>query len=397
MDLATPVANPLILPRQASFMATTEVISQSWFSRLGKSLSGILGGLVVFMISIVLLAWNEGRAVKTAKGLEEGASSVASLESVDRVNPEFDGRLVHLGGMADGRAMLADPEFGIEVAALKLQRKVEMLQWKEKSESTTRNKLGGGTETVTTYTYEKIWSDMRIDSSRFKESASHQNPDVMPLESMEKQAESITIGAFRLSPGLVGSLDKFEDIPLPEILPEGYLTAGHAIFKSKNPATPQIGDLRITFKAAMPAEVSVIARQNGSQLEGFTTRTGTVLQMLEYGKVTAESMFASAKSANKTLTWGLRALGFILLFLAAKSVLAPIAVLADVLPFAGKIARTGTSLIAALVALPVGLLTIAIAWIAYRPLLGITLLATGVAIPVILFLARKKSAPAVHA
>jgi len=378
-------------------MAVTEVRSQSWFSRLGKSVSGILGGIIVFILSIILLAWNEGQAVKTAKGLEEGASSVESLDSVDRVNPEFNGRLIHLTGMTDGREMLGDPEFGLEVAALKLQRKVEMLQWKEKTESTTRNKLGGGTETVTTYTYEKIWSDTRIDSSGFKEPDGHQNPEVMPLENMEKQAESITIGAFKLSSGLVGALDKFEEIPLPETLPAGYQTAGPAIFKSKNPATPQIGDLRITFKAAMPAEVSIIARQNGSRLEGYTTRTGTVLQMLDYGTVSAEAMFASAKSASKTLTWGLRALGFILLFLAAKSVLSPIGVLADVLPIAGSIVRMGTTLVAALVALPVGLLTIAIAWIAYRPAIGITILMIGVTIPVLLFITRKKSTSAVHA
>jgi len=394
MNLATSGGNSLKVSRS---MAITEVTNQSWFTRLGKSVSGIFGGIILFVISIILLAWNEGRAVKTAKGLEEGSSAVASLESVDRINPEYNGRLIHLTGLADGKQTLSDPEFGLEVAALKLQRNVEMLQWKEKTESTTRNKLGGGTETVTTYTYEKVWSDTHIDSSGFKEPEGHQNPDVMPLQKLEKQAENITLGAYKLSPGLVSFLKKFEEVPPPETLPEGYLTVGPAILKSKNPSTPQIGDLRITFKAAMPAEVSIIARQNGSLLEGYTTRTGTVLQMLQYGKVSAAAMFASAKSANKTLTWGLRLLGFILLFLAAKSMLGPIAVLADVLPLAGKVVRLGTTFIAALVALPVGLLTIAIAWIAYRPVIGITLLVIGVAIPVLLFITRKKATSAIHA
>ena len=50
--------------------------SQSWISRLGGSLKSVLFGIVLFGASIVLLWWNEGRAVKTAKGLKEGSAAV---------------------------------------------------------------------------------------------------------------------------------------------------------------------------------------------------------------------------------------------------------------------------------------------------------------------------------
>ena len=59
----------------------TETTSQSWISRLGGSIKSILFGLLLLIGSIVLMWYNEGRAVKTHKGLEEGGANVVSVES----------------------------------------------------------------------------------------------------------------------------------------------------------------------------------------------------------------------------------------------------------------------------------------------------------------------------
>jgi Flp pilus assembly protein TadB len=50
-------------------------------------------------------------------------------------------------------------------------------------------------------------------------------------------------------------------------------------------------------------------------------------------------------------------------------------VLADVLPILGDLIGIGTGIVAFLIATPVALITIGIAWLFYRPLLGIVLLA----------------------
>ena len=52
----------------------------------------------------------------------------------------------------------------------------------------------------------------------------------------------------------------------------------------------------------------------------------------------------------------------------------PLAVVADVLPLAGTIVGVGTGIFAFLLAAPLSLITISIAWIFYRPLIGIPLL-----------------------
>jgi hypothetical protein len=56
----------------------------------------------------------------------------------------------------------------------------------------------------------------------------------------------------------------------------------------------------------------------------------------------------------------------------------PLAVIADVLPILGSITRAGTGAIAFLLAAVLSTVTIAVAWMVYRPLLGGALLAVAV-------------------
>ncbi len=75
------------------------------------------------------------------------------------------------------------------------------------------------------------------------------------------------------------------------------------------------------------------------------------------------------------------------MFLGLKMLLAPLVVLADVLPIAGTIVGAGVGIVALLTALAITFVTIAVAWIFYRPLIGITLLA--LALAVVVLVARK--------
>src|SRR5205807_346720 len=93
---------------------------------------------------------------------------------------------------------------------------VEMYQWEEKKETSTRKKVGGGEERTTTYSYNKSWESHPIDSSNFKESEEHQNPKAMPYDSRESQAEHVTVGAFTLTRSLLDKMSDFEPIALTD-------------------------------------------------------------------------------------------------------------------------------------------------------------------------------------
>ncbi|MBO5437591.1 MAG: hypothetical protein J6A23_08005, partial [Thermoguttaceae bacterium] len=180
-------------------MSYTETTTQSWFSRIGDSLKGILVGFVLVGVAIALLFWNEGRTVKRYRALKQGASECVEIKS-DAVDAANDGKLVYTTGTMKTDDVLTDTDFpSVSVNALKLKRNVEMFQWKEESRSETVKKLGGGTETKTTYTYSTDWSSTPIDSSSFKESAGHTNPP-MPYEGTEYYAENVTLGDFQVEP-----------------------------------------------------------------------------------------------------------------------------------------------------------------------------------------------------
>ncbi len=365
----------------------TEVTNQSWFSRIGNAIKGVLIGLVLFVVAFPVLFWNEGRAVKTYKTLKEGGKAVVSVAS-DRVDPANEGKLIHVTGNAETQEALTDSLFGVSAKALKLRRVVEMYQWGQASEKKTKKKMGGGTETVTTYTYSKIWSDRPIDSAGFKEPAGHTNPGLLPCEATAQTAVRVTLGAFTLSPALLAQIGNFEVLPVPAetVLPaslQGKAKLYNAGFYfGADPASPQVGDTRVKFEIVKPAQVSVVAKQAGSTFASYTAKAGGTIELLQTGVYTADAMIQQAQESNRVLSWILRLAGFILMLVGLNMVLKPLSVIADVLPIMGSIIAAGTGVVSFLVAAILSLITVAVAWIVYRPLWGVILiiLAVGLAV-----------------
>jgi len=95
------------------------------------------------------------------------------------------------------------------------------------------------------------------------------------------------------------------------------------------------------------------------------------------GTVAADQMFAAAQSRNNTMTWILRLVGFGMQFFGLFMIGRPFAVVADFIPFIGSFFRVGIGVFAFLLAFATSFITIAIAWIFYRPVLGIILLSLG--------------------
>src|SRR5687768_4768732 len=126
-----------------------EVSSQGWLSRIIASIVGVVFGVGMFIAGFPVLWWNEGRAVRTARSLEEGAGAVVPV-SPARVDPANEGKLVHLSGRATTSEILADPLFKVSANALRLRREVQMYQWTESSSTETRERLGGTEEKITT-------------------------------------------------------------------------------------------------------------------------------------------------------------------------------------------------------------------------------------------------------
>jgi len=363
-----------------------EVENVSWGSRIVDSIKGVAFGILLFLVSFPLLFWNEGRAVKRAKDLEQGRGAVVDVDAAN-VDPGQDGELVHFSAEATTSQTLNDAELGVQAPGLRLRRTVEMYQWHEEEESRREKKIGGGERRVTEYTYRLDWGTQREDSSDFNDPNGHQNPP-MPYEGTTVNAAPITVGARTLTPDLTNQIDAFQPLPVaPNQAPGlGRLgrqvhADGNGLYVGANPASPQIGDLRVRWEVAPPTTVSVLAAQQGPTFASWNAPSGRTLeQNLEVGTVSAADMFGHLEAQNTMMTWILRFVGWLLMFIGLNLVFRPLVVVADVLPLLGSLVGGGFFLAALVISLPLSFITIAIGWIFYRPLIGIALLVVGLGI-----------------
>ncbi len=102
-------------------------------------------------------------------------------------------------------------------------------------------------------------------------------------------------------------------------------------------------------------------------------------------------MFESAKSANTTMTWIIRAAGTLAILLGFRMMFSIIGVLGDVIPFIGDVFRFATGLASLALTFVLAPLVMSIAWIAYRPVLGLTILMAGLLIAALfLFIGKSR-------
>ena len=416
-----------------------------WFERLGNSFGGIIFGIVLFIVGSILLWWNEGNFVKTQVALNEAQGVTQELGDITQTDSANNGKLVHATGTATTEDILKDPDFDISTNALRLERAVEYYQWIEDSKTETRQKLGGGEEKITTYIYRKDWVTSPVDSARFaapNASTEHQNSIIANIKKFDVQAVNVNFGAYRLPKFLIDSISGSEplsvklsdevitkltqqiapsaalpvlpasapDKPAQGLLPfdeekkdeQSVVSAvaappssvvhvsGGTVYLGQTPAQPAVGDVRVTFKQTKSRnEVSLVAKLNGDTFEQFVAKNGRNISMLNMGTVSAENMFASAHASNTMLTWILRLVGVCLVCFGIALILAPLEVLASVIPFVGKIVGIGTGLFSMFFGTAWSLLIIATAWLFYRPLIGIILLAAAALLIAALYSKRR--------
>ena len=377
-------------------MAYQEVTKTSYGSRLGSSLKGIGSGLLLFVLATVLLWWNEGRAVKTAKMLKTAATECVDVADVSRVDPALNGKLIHATALAKTDETLTDPDYGISVSnAIWLRRSAEYYQWVEHSTSETKDKIGGGQETVTTYTYSREWVSSPVNSNNFHD-PDYQgvNSTRLVVEDNSVRAEKVSFGGYTLPNSMVNSIPARDPVALPAELGDGKMSYvdNNVLYYGEDPNNPAVGDVRVTFTQGTGGDASILAQVVGDTFEPYTHKNGKSLQVLSMGIHSMESMFESEKAANKAILWLLRILGVILVIAALRMLFSILVTILKVLPPLAKVGELGVNLVTAVVGFIWSLLVILIAWVVYRPVLAIALAVVIVAL--IVFLIKKsKAAP----
>lgn len=382
-----------------SYTNVTYKRNPGYFEKVGSSACGIFIGILIVFASFPLLFLNEGRAVQTAKSLDEGLRAVVKI-SHETIFDSNDNHLVHLSGKLKTNLPLTDDAFGIRVSAVKLRRHVEMYQWIEHEHKREYNE-GDRTRVETTYSYSTEWKSEVVNSGSFSNPTAHRNPNSFPVDSITKTASPVFVGQFQLSEGLTSKVDNFKTLQ-PQVTPSGrndLVILDKYFYRSHDPYSPKVGDIRISFTYAgvssgenlefgQPDEVSIIARQSGSQLSAYQTEAGDALELLYDGVKSAKEIFDTEHSANTALTWVLRFVGWLMMFLGFQIMMDILRQIVSFIPIIREIVGLATSIIAFTLASSLALVTIAVGWLRYRPLLAATIF---IAAMVPVYLSRRKA------
>ena len=415
-------------------MAYQEVTTTGYGTRVGNSFKAIGSGILLFLAGTALLWWNEGRAVKTEKMLDEAGSAYVEMENPNKKDASLEGELICGTALATTEDSLSDAQFGIGAKAISLRRSVEYYQWVEHAQEKKEDKLGGKEVTTTTYTYSKEWVSRPVESSGFKDPM-YQNKNMVltTVEDAEQYAENVSWGAYKLNESLIHSISSREGVDLaiaedllkqfdqntktayerfygvqknqqPAEQPaetaavsdsakavndsinnaianaenkkdfEYIHQASNVLYFGKVPGSPEVGDVRVTFEKVVPAKVTVMAVVDGDTFKPFKAKNGKRFQTLVMGKKSGDEIIEAEKEANNMWTWALRIIGILMVIGGLKGIFGFIETILKVVPFIAGIFGWGIGLVCTVVGLAWSLIVIAIAWLFYRPLLGISLL-----------------------
>ena len=150
--------------------------------------------------------------------------------------------------------------------------------------------------------------------------------------------------------------------------------AGNVLYYGKVPGSPQVGDVRVTFEKIVPAKVTVMAVVDGDTFKPFKAKNGKRFETLVMGKKTGDEIIEDAQDANSMWTWMLRIVGIMLVISALKMIFGFLSMILKVVPFLASIMGFGVGIVCTVIGVVWSLIVIAIAWIFYRPVLGIILL-----------------------
>lgn len=236
----------------------------------------LLGGSVAILAALAILASNESNVLAyRAAALRHGGIVVNATRSGP--TPGNNGEMVLVSGTPVIVHPAVDRWFGIRAKVPLMWRVTQMFQWRE-------------IEYAGTTSYELEWVDHPVDSNSFKHPRGHRNPSEMPFGSERFLAGEVRLDGFLLSPRLVLSMPGRVDIApdfgdLRPNLAASFRPYKGALLTSENPASPQLGDVRVGWQAAPLQTVTLIAQNRDGTLAPASAAEDGAGYQLQVGKL----------------------------------------------------------------------------------------------------------------
>jgi hypothetical protein len=346
-------------------MIAPDPLSGLLLGRWQGTYRGLFVGLLLVVLAFPLILWNEGSTIQATQRVDYRVDQVVSVV-IDPVQSVNDGRLVHLTGDLTPVATIVDPELGLSLPVLKLQRQSETYQWIE----TRRTETEG--------TYAKAWVNEIVDSRQFRQPDQHRNPVKARFSDWESDSGKARLGSFDLPQDLIDSFNPFEVVrltpeqlkSLPEAIRKQVRLHEGMLYFGKDPAKPQVGDVRLRYVAVKGGPVSIIGRQLGNTLAPFTTQAGYRIYRLSAGRHKGDEMSreqapASVVSLSGLMTWALRLFAWAMMATGLLIVLERVGPWTETTPVLRDLVAPGPRTFATVMAAGLVLATVAFAWSSY--------------------------------
>lgn len=357
----------------------TDVTTTGWGTRIKNSFSFILLGLILFVVSFAVLFLNEGRS-----DISIIASKAVELDPQLPADSTLQGALIVTRGAITSQESFGD-EFlkaGIFVA---LYRVVEIFSWSQNTSSQSTKNWGGSETVETTYNYVKEWNSSPANSDNFKHPEDHKNP-VKKIQDFSKRVDTAMLGMYEVD---------IKNIILPHLpkivlngdnttLAQGaQLILNEFIYlpsSSENTyENPGVGDVRIRYLALNSGTtVTVFGKLDGKVIVPYQQKKNKLYQMfLEPRAQAIESMHSEYSS----LTWLLRLIGFVMMWVGLLLIFNLLPTLLDVVPFFGSITSSVIGVITFIIALVLSIVTIFISIVlhnVYALLIAVALTGFGI-------------------
>lgn len=211
--------------------------------------------------------------------MDEALSNVRSVKIDEIASKQANGQLLHIVSRLYTDEPLTEPDYNIQVQAVKLKRRVQMYQWIEEesyaifySDSiyntfqpmfllscwfffSSESVYGQSIEIINseqkTYYYSMDWRDKIVDSSIFYIRSGHENPKEFPIENRIQTANRVQIGGFEIGVDAKAEINNYIEIT-SDTRPEDPAIKLHSglYYHSNDVFNPEIGDIRLQFLTA---------------------------------------------------------------------------------------------------------------------------------------------------
>lgn len=333
-------------------------------------------GLVLFIFGANVLVLNEARAVHTLLSLDEALDDAVTLDATaEEIEPIYNDRIVHISGPIIVGEPLTEPDYNIQVLAVKLKRRVQMYQW---AEDTVEHNYAGSDavhEGDRSYYYTRDWRDKPIDSRSFYIQTGHQNPKQFPIESGTQVADAIYIGRFELGNDIKMKFNNYVELT-SDTRPEDASIKLHSglYYHTNDVFNPEVGDVRILFSfAGLESEMyTIVGKLVNNKIEAYKTSRGVDVLLVYSGELSLTEVFKKEHHVQRLTTWLLRFMGWVLVFFSVTCLSSLLQLILSRIPFLSALAPdprfpVGTNI---LLSFSLALVIAAVAWIVHRPMIG---------------------------